>query len=160
MRVRFSPGAAGFVRRALAERPELNHTLTVTAFLVGGCCSPNLPPEVHLGPPPGSDFRAVTVALNGDTTRPPGEAARSSGGTARSAGAAAPSSGETAGSPDPEPGSVEVYVDPLVEDFVRDWYGEAERDRAERAVLRIDLARYGDREELTVNPWPPRPEEE
>ena len=125
MHVRITPRAADYARRALAGRPELNHTLTVSAFLVGGCCSPNLPPEVHLGPPADGGFRAVTVPL------PP-----------------APAGPET----------IEVYVDPLVEDFVRDWYGEEQAAEAARAVLCIDLAHWGQREELTVAPWPPRPD--
>ncbi|HEY8394519.1 MAG TPA: hypothetical protein VIK92_06970 [Thermaerobacter sp.] len=136
MRVRLSPAAAAFVRRELAARPELQHCLTVTAFLVSGCCSPNLPPEVHLGPPPEGGFRAVTVSLDGAGPATAGPGAAS-----------------------PEPVSVEVYVDPLVDEFVRDWYGDGARDRAERAELRVDLARYGEREELTVHPWPPRAEE-
>ncbi|HEY8394627.1 MAG TPA: hypothetical protein VIK92_07520 [Thermaerobacter sp.] len=134
VRVRFSPAAAAFVRRELAKRPELQHCLTVTAFLVSGCCSPNLPPEVHLGPPPEGGFRAVTVALEATPA------------------AAGPEPAS------PEPASVEVYVDPLVDEFVREWYGDEARERAERAELRVDLARYGEREELTVHPWPPRAE--
>ncbi|HEY8415049.1 MAG TPA: hypothetical protein VIK99_04680 [Thermaerobacter sp.] len=135
MRVRLSPAAAAYVRKELEGRPELRHCLTVVAYLVSGCCSPNLPPEVRLGPPPEGGFRAVTVPLEG------------TGPVAGEAGAAAA-----------EPASVEVYVDPLVDEFVCEWYGDDARDRAGRAVLRVDLARYGEREELTVDPWPPRPE--
>ncbi|HEY8552696.1 MAG TPA: hypothetical protein VIL40_04520 [Thermaerobacter sp.] len=135
-----TPAAAAYAARELQRRPELNHTLTVEAFLVAGCCSPNLPPEVRLGPPPGGEFRAVTVPLAGPAVAGAAGAATATGSAAE------------AGSP-----AVEVYLDPLVEDFVRDWYGEAGREQAERAVLRIDLVRYGDREELTVRPWPPRP---
>ena len=140
MRVTITPAAAAYAARELKRRPELDRTLTVEAFLVAGCCSPNLPPEVRLGPPPEGGFRAVTVPLAG-----PAVAAADGAATAPATAA------------QPDMAAVEVYLDPLVEDFVRDWYGEADREQAERAVLCIDLVRYGDREELTVRPWPPRP---
>lgn len=157
MRVELTPEAAAFAARELARRPELNHTLTVEAFLVSGCCSPNLPPEVHLGLPPQGDFQAVTVPLAAA-----GGAGRAGGDGGGRPDGADGGSGPGAASPAAlEEGAtvpaVEVYVDPLVADFVRDWYGEEDRDRAEQAVLRIDLVRYPGREELTVRPWPPEP---
>ncbi|GAB6876444.1 hypothetical protein [Thermaerobacter litoralis] len=173
MRVQLTPAAAAYAARELARRPELNHTLTVEAFLVAGCCSPSLPPEVRLGPPPSGDFRAVTVPLGdravrdepanpeGRGTAPGGPGAASGDGAApaspgmAASGMAAPA-GEAGAAAPPVP-AVEVYVDPLVDDFVRDWYGEDGQEAARRAVLCIDLARYAGREELTVRPWPPQP---
>ncbi|EKP95720.1 hypothetical protein [Thermaerobacter subterraneus] len=170
MRVQLTPEAAAFAARELARRPELNYTLTVEAFLVSGCCSPNLPPEVHLGPPPSGDFRAVTVPLAVPGGGPAGPGWESDRGLAPGRGplpagdgaagpVAARAAGAAAGSPQPAVPAAEVYIDPLVDEFVREWYGEGGQEQARRAVLRIDLARYGEREELTVRPWPPRAEE-
>ncbi|QIA27300.1 hypothetical protein DYI95_006945 [Thermaerobacter sp. PB12/4term] len=170
MRVQLTPEAAAFAARELARRPELNYTLTVEAFLVSGCCSANLPPEVHLGPPPSGDFRAVTVPLVVPGGMPAGPGRETDrdlaagrrplpAGDGAGGEAAARAAGAPAGSPEPPAPAAEVYIDPLVDEFVRDWYGEGGQEQARRAVLRIALARYGEREELTVRPWPPRPEE-